>query len=172
MAANVIFFFLVFTWENILESIWQKEDVAFDLVAYHLHELEDVLNDQLKLGFLRETLKFKKVLFECAGEWFENQGGRLFDVFRESFKHGCTWCAEAFMVTAESVLIPGVRITAVTATTNICFEPHFMASVVPFWEALLANDAGAVFLAILTFPSYVASLQWLSTYSHCCSCLV
>ena len=76
------------------------------------------------------------------------------------------------MVTAESVFIPGVRIAAVTAATNIRFEPHFMASVVPFGEALLANDAGAVFLAILTFPRYITSLQWLSTYSHRCSRLV
>lgn len=96
----------------------------------------------------------------------------MFDVFRESFKHGFTGCAEAFMVTAESVFIPGVRIAAVTAATNICFEPHFMASVVPFGEALLANDAGAVFLAIFTFPSYITSLQWLSTYSHRCCRLV
>ena len=63
MAANVVFFLFVFTWENLLESVRKKEYVALYLVADHLHELEDVLNDQLQLCFLWVTLKFKQVLF-------------------------------------------------------------------------------------------------------------
>jgi hypothetical protein len=63
MAANVVFLPLVLSWENLLKSVRQEENVALDLVADHLHELEDVLNYQLQLRFLRKTLKFKQVLF-------------------------------------------------------------------------------------------------------------
>ena len=82
----------------------------------------------------------------------------MFDIIRESLEHGCTRCAKAFMVTAESVLVPSVWITAVTAATNICFEPDFMASVVSFLEALLANDTCAIFLTGFTFPRHIARL--------------
>ena len=70
------------------------------------------------------------------------------------------------MITAKTLFVPAVGISAVTATPNIRLKPHTVTLVVSFVEAVLANDASLVFFAVLAFPSYVSRLQRFGTDPH------
>ena len=70
------------------------------------------------------------------------------------------------MIWTEAFLVPSIRISAVTAASNICLEPNSMAFMVTLLEALLADDACRVLLAIFAFPSDISRLQRLGAHSH------
>jgi len=56
------------------------------------------------------------------------------------------------MFTAKPLLCPSIRITAVTAATDISFQPNFVALMIALFKAILTNNASRILLTSLTFP--------------------
>ena len=70
------------------------------------------------------------------------------------------------MVRTKAFLFIAIRISTVTAAADISFKPGSVASVITFFVATLAHDAGRVELAVLASPGYIAFLENFSTNSH------
>ena len=82
----------------------------------------------------------------------------LFDIVRQRGKHFFAGGCKAFVVGTEPFLFPAIWISTVTTATHVGLEPNPVAFVVAFLEALLANDAGRVLLAVFAFPRHVPRL--------------
>ena len=69
----------------------------------------------------------------------------------------------AFVVGAEVILVPSLRVTTVTAAANIAFQLNPVAGVVALFEALLANNTRWVLFTIHAPPGDIPYLQLLGT---------
>lgn len=68
------------------------------------------------------------------------------------------------MVTAKSFGVPGVGIATVATAAVRFFDDDPMAFVVRFFEALFADDAGGVLLAVKAVVNHIISTKYLPTY--------
>ena len=95
----------------------------------------------------------------------EDKLSRFFNKGRHLLQESINWCAVPFVFGTKSFLCPCIRIATITATTDISFEPNFMALVVSFLEAVLTNNARGILLTCLTFPCYISIWKRLRTYT-------
>jgi hypothetical protein len=90
------------------------------------------------------------------GDVSEHKLSRFFNKGRELLHESVNRCDISFVFGAKTILGPGIRIATVTATAHVSFEPNFMALVVSFLEAVLADNASGVLLTGLTFPCNIS----------------
>lgn len=90
---------------------------------------------------------------------------RFFNKGRKLLQQSINRCNITLVLWAKTFLCPCIRITTVTATTDISFEPNFMALVVSFLKAVLTYNTCRVLLTSLTFPRYVSIWKSFCTYT-------
>ena len=71
-----------------------------------------------------------------------------------------------FVIGAEMIFIPGLRVAAIAASTSVSFELHPMAGVVALFKAVFTNDTGWIFLTVHTAPCHITIVDLLGTDSH------
>ena len=59
------------------------------------------------------------------------------------------------------VRVPGFRISAVTAPSDVSLELNAMSRVICFFEAAFANNASGIFFTIETPPGYISIAELL-----------
>jgi hypothetical protein len=89
-------------------------------------------------------------LLEKFANILEDKRRRLFNEAWQVLKYELAIIP--FVVRAEAIRFPSIRISTVAASTHSSFEPHFKPFVIRFFEALLTNYASWVFFTGLTFP--------------------
>jgi hypothetical protein len=139
------------------QTVRKKQNVTFYLRANLKYKIKHLLQSTLESSVLRIFLKINQILINGSCERVKHFGSWLLDIFRERTKHRICRCSESFMVTTKTILRPCVRITTITAPTNISFQPHFMASVITTLKTLITNYTCIVFFTGLTFPGDVST---------------
>ena len=69
------------------------------------------------------------------------------------------------MAGAGAFHVPALRVTTVTAPTDICLQPGPVALVVRIVKAVETDDASRVFLTVLALPGDITSFEWLGTHA-------
>lgn len=141
------------------------------------HELEKQL-DAIDLGGLKcinghpihhkliiTILQSHRESLQLDGDLIEHFFGRGSNICRELFEKDLWVDLVPFVVRAEVVFVPGFGVTTVAATSNVTFELHSVALVITLFEAVFANDASGIFLAIKTPPSHISRHKVFCT--HC-----
>lgn len=85
--------------------------------------------------------------------------GSLSDLRRQFLQELLRLDIVALVVRAEVIFIPGFRVTAVAAAADVALQLHPVPLMVALLEALLADDARWVFLAIEAAPRDIAGRQ-------------
>ena len=69
------------------------------------------------------------------------------------------------MLFAEAILGPGIRVSTVTAPTNVPLEPDFVALVISQLKALLTDNTRGILLAGLALPGNITVVECLRANS-------
>jgi len=64
------------------------------------------------------------------------------------------------------LLIPSLRVSAITASSHVSFELDSMALMISLLKTVLTNYACRVFLAVKASPSYIARFHLLGADAH------
>jgi hypothetical protein len=88
------------------------------------------------------------------------------DIVREGFLQLLSDLGGVTLVVgAEAFCGPTIWVSTVTTPTHVSFQPDFMACMVSFFKASLADDASRVFLAVFAFPCHISDVQSFSTHT-------
>ncbi len=104
---------------------------------------------------LPDSLQLKTTLLQILAQTREHQWSRTLNDWWQLVQQLLTRVRVPLMLGAEPFLGPSRRIPAVAASTDISLEPHLMPLMISFFEAILADDAGRVFLACFALPCHI-----------------
>ena len=103
---------------------------------------------------------------QLLGDLPEDLISRLLDLCRNFLEQFFRIDFVALVIAAEIGLVPGIRISAVAAATDIPLELHTVSHMVALLKALFADDASWILLAVEAAPSHISERQLLRANSR------